>query len=122
MVEDRSGSSGTLPRGLRVAPAIYSRPQGDVVLAVVPPYLSLPWLGAGIPLLSALLEQAGTLTRVVRFLDDPYSSPPEVVARATFMHWSDAPLEERAARMQEIADRHTEFFDLILSRLLSGPE
>lgn len=92
------------------------------MLSVVPPYLSLPWLGAGIPLISALLEQAGMLTRVVRFLDDPYSSPPEVVDRATLMHWSDAPLDERAARMQEIANRNADFFDLILSRLLAGPE
>lgn len=129
MLDDQSRplSSGAQPlravqRGRRVAPAIYSRPQGDVVLSVVPPYLSLPWLGAGIPLLSALLEQAGMLTRVVRFLDDPYSAPPEVVARATFMHWSDAPLAERAARMQEIAERNSDFFDLILSRLLAGPE
>jgi hypothetical protein len=113
---------GALEPGRRIAPAIFSRPQGDVVLAVLPPYLSQPWLGAGIPLLSALLEQAGMLTRVVRFLDDPYSSPPEVVARATLMHWSDAPIPERAARMQEIADRNADFFELILSRLLAGPE
>src|SRR2546426_1891535 len=101
-----AGPPGAPQRSLRVAPAIYSRPQGDVVLSVVPPYLSLPWLGAGIPLISALLEQAGLLTRVVRFLDDPYSSPSEVVVRATLMHWSDAPLDERAARMREIADRN----------------
>jgi hypothetical protein len=124
MLDDQSHPlpSGGLRPGLRVAPAIYSRPRGDVVLAVLPPYLSLPWLGAGIPLLSALLEQAGMLTRVVRFLDDPYSSPPEVVAQASLMHWSDAPLDERAARMQEIADRNAEFFERILSRLLAGPE
>lgn len=111
-----------LEPGRRVAPAIYSRPAGDVVLAVMPPYLSQPWLGAGIPLLSALLEQGGMLTRVVRFLDDPYSSPPEVIARATLMHWSDAPIPERSAAMQAIADRHPDFFELILSRLLAGPE
>jgi Radical SAM superfamily len=124
MLDDQSHAApaGAPQGGRGVAPAIYSRPQGDVVLAVVPPYLSLPWLGAGIPLLSALLEQAGILTRVVRFLDDPYSSPPEVVAQASLMHWSDAPLPERAARMQEIAERNSEFFELILSRLLAGPE
>jgi radical SAM superfamily enzyme YgiQ (UPF0313 family) len=115
--------SGGIPgRGRRVAPAIYSRPSGDVVLAVLPPYLSLPWLGAGIPVISALLEQAGILTRVVRFLDDPYDSPREVVDRASLMHWSDATIEERAARMREIADRNPDFVELILSRLLASSE
>src|SRR6185436_20142328 len=108
MLEEQSHArpSGLPQPGRRVAPAIYSRPRGDVVLAVLPPYLSLPWLGAGVPLLSALLEQAGMLTRVVRFLDDPYSSPREVIDQASLMHWSDAPLTERAARMREIADRN----------------
>lgn len=92
------------------------------MLSVVPPYLSLPWLGAGIPLLSALLEQDGILTRVVRYLDDPYDSPPEVIARASLMHWSDAPLAERAACMREIAERNAPFFERILSRLLASSE
>lgn len=117
-----ASSADSQARQLRVQPAIFSRPEGDVVLSVVPPYLSLPWLGAGIPLLSALLEQGGITTRVVRYLDDPYGSPREVVGRALLMHWADAPIEERAAEMRAIADRNTEFFDLILSRLLAGPE
>jgi radical SAM superfamily enzyme YgiQ (UPF0313 family) len=80
------------------------------------------WLAMGIPLLSTLLEQAGISARVVRFQDAHNAAPPEILALTNRTLWADAPLEVRLEAMAATAVREPEFFELLLSRLLDGPE
>src|SRR5262245_25906687 len=100
----------------------HSRPAGDVVLASLPPYFQVPWMPAGIPLLSTVLEQDGLKARLVRFLDNPFDSPAGVIDAMHLTLWGDPPLSDRLARMRAVADRHPEFFESILGKLLTGPE
>ena len=99
-----------------------SRPAGDIVLAHCPPYLSRPWLAAGLPFLSAILERGGITSRIVRLLEDPFSSPISVVERGRELQWLDPPLSERLSHIRQIAEHERGFFAQILSRLLAGPE
>ncbi|MCC6873671.1 MAG: B12-binding domain-containing radical SAM protein [Sandaracinaceae bacterium] len=104
------------------ARAFDSIPSGDVVLAVPPPYLSRPWLGAGLPLLAGLLANDGIRARIPRFLDDPYAVPEALVAAAHELQWGYLPLDERTARMRELAAREEAFFERLLDRLTAGGE
>ena len=105
-----------------IAGAYHSRPVGDVVLANPPPYRMLPWLGMGIPLVSALLEQHGISSRIVRFLDDPNATPRDICEASEEVMWGNPPLDERLTRIRALAETHNDFFDLLVSRLLAGPE
>src|SRR5579862_1287668 len=109
------------PRQRPVA-AYHSRPIGDVVLASPPPYRMLPWLGMGIPFVSALLEQHGLSSRIVRFLDDPEAAPAEFGDFGDEVMWGNPPLADRMARMRALAAARADFFELLLTRLLAGPE
>lgn len=116
------GSASTRAEPRTVAAAYDSRPVGDVVLANPPPYRMLPWLGMGIPLVSALLEQHGISSRIVRFLDDPSDAPEEIGDAGDEVMWGNPPLVERLARIRALAEAHADFFELLVSRLLAGPE
>jgi radical SAM superfamily enzyme YgiQ (UPF0313 family) len=76
----------------------------------------------GIPIVSALLDEQGMSSRIVRFLDDPFDTPEEISNSGDEVMWSDPPLHERLARVRQLADRYPDFFELLLSRLLEGPE
>src|SRR5262245_16123419 len=102
-------STGAEP-GRRPVAAYDSRPVGDVVLANPPPYRHLPWLGMGIPLVAAYLEQQGITSRIVRFLDDPNDTPAEIADWADEVMWGNPPRAERHARMRDLAERHRDFF------------
>lgn len=102
--------------------AFDSVPSGDVVLAVPPPYLSRPWLGAGLPLLSGLLAKDGIRARIPRFLVDPYAVPAALTFAAQELQWGYTPLEERLAGMRELARREATFFEGLLDRLTAGGE
>ena len=114
-------STNAGPRQRTVA-AYHSRPVGDVVLANPPPYRMLPWLGMGIPFVSALLEQHGLSSRIVRFLDDPEEAPAELGDFGDEVMWGNPPRAERLARMRVLASARVDFFELLLTRLLAGPE
>ena len=95
---------------------------GDVVLAIPPPYLLDPWMGAGIPLIASILERDGIVPRVVRLLDDLHDTPAEILDACELTEWGTRPLDERAAAMRAAAERHAGFFDGQLAILLAGPE
>src|SRR5215468_1813685 len=90
----------------KLSAASHSRPVGDVVLANPPPYRHLPWLGMGIPIVSAWLAQQAISSRVVRFLDDPFDTPDEIADLGDAVMWSDPPIAERLTRMRQIAEKY----------------
>jgi hypothetical protein len=99
-----------------------SRTAGDVVLASTPPYKGSWGLAMGIPLVSALLEQVGITSRIVRFEHFPKNAPPEIIALREATMWGDDTVPERMSRIRAAARRNRPFFDLMLSRLLAGTE
>ncbi len=99
-----------------------SRTAGDIVLASTPPYMLGGWLPMGIPLIGALLEQDGITSRVVRFQDAPSNPPPQIVDLVYDTLYRDPSIDSRLSRIRQIADGDGEFFNLILTRLLAGPE
>lgn len=103
-------------------PIWQSRASGDVVLASAPPYMLGGWLPMGIPLIGALLDQVGITSRVVRFQDSPSTPSRDIVDLIYMTLYGDPPLGERLERIRAVAVREAAFFDLVLSRLLAGPE
>lgn len=99
-----------------------SRTAGDIVFATVPPYRAMGWLSMGVPLLSAYLDQAGISSRIVRFNHGPRSAPQEFVDLQSLTLFTNPSVSERLARIRGAAARNPAFFDLLLSRLLAGPE
>ena len=65
----------------------------------------------GIPLVSALLEENGISSRIVRFLDDPYDVPEEIGDTCDAVMWGNPPIEERMAHMRALADTYPDFFE-----------
>jgi len=103
-------------------PLWQSRESGDIVLASTPPYMLGGWLPMGIPLIGTLLEQVGITSRVVRFQDAPSSPSPDIVDLIYMTLYGDPPLAQRLDRIRAVAAREAAFFELVLSRLLAGPE
>lgn len=99
-----------------------SRRSADIVLASTPPYMLGGWLPMGIPLIGALLEQEGITSRVVRFQDAPSHPPAQIVDLIYDTLYRNPSIGSRLSRINEIADGDVGFFDLVLSRLLAGPE
>jgi hypothetical protein len=80
------------------------------------------WLPMGIPLITALLDQVGVTSRVVRIQDAPSLPSHDLVELIYETLYRNPSLDLRLHRIRTIAERETGFFDLILSRLLAGPE
>jgi hypothetical protein len=99
-----------------------SRPAGDIVFATVPPYRAMGWVSMGVPLLTGYLDQAGISSRIVRFDHGPRSAPQEFVDLQSLTLFTNPSVSERLARIRAADGRHPAFFDLLLSRLLAGPE
>jgi hypothetical protein len=106
----------------RVMSRRHSVPEGDLVLAIAPPYLASPWMGIGVPLLHGVLAAESLTARVVRFLDDPLDTPEDIVDTCTTTLWGDPTFDERMTAMRRLADRHGAWFDRMLELLLAGPE
>lgn len=100
----------------------HSRPRGDCVLAIAPPYQANPWLGAGLPVLSALLEEHGMTARIVRLLDDPEDVPRAIFDASIEALWAAPSVDARRASMRALAATHDAWFERLLEPLLEGPE
>lgn len=105
-----------------VASSYDSLPSGDVVLGTPPPYLSHPWLGAGLPLIATLLAEHGVTARIARFLPNPYDVPEPMAQWAHDLQWTHPSLEERETWVRQFAQDEKALFDQLLARLLAGGE
>jgi hypothetical protein len=95
---------------------------GDLVLANPPPYLEQPWMGAGIPLISAILAEAGITCRIVRLLESDTPTPAPIQMACDRTRWISRTLDERLAGIRALATQHRDFFEAMLAILLAGPE
>lgn len=95
---------------------------GDVVLANPPPYLEQPWMGAGIPLISAVLAEAGFACRIVRLLEDDIPTPEPIMMACERTRWTSRTLHERLTEIRALATQFDDFFEGMLANLLEGPE
>jgi radical SAM superfamily enzyme YgiQ (UPF0313 family) len=105
-----------------IAPVFDSQARGDIVLATPPPYLSQPWLGAGPPLLAALLKKGGIETRIARLLERPYDVPRELYDHGQLLEWTHPTLEARFSWTASFVREHPGFFEGMIQRLLAGGE
>jgi len=88
-----------------------------IALAMLPPYEASPWLSMGLVLIRGLLAEAGISAHILRLLDDPTASPEAVIDTSAHTAWSSPPLEERLARIGDIAHAHAPFFQSLLDQL-----
>src|SRR5579862_3383379 len=91
----------------------------DVVLVNPPPYKSLPWLGMGLPLIAAWLEPHGIGAKIIRLLDAPFSTPEDVANASFSLMCDDPPIADRLSAFALLWERHSEFFESLLARLVA---
>lgn len=103
-------------------PGRQSIPEGEVVLAVCPPFFCRPWMPAGIPLLLGRLAGRSLRGRVARLHGDDASVPSALADEARFALWRDPALDLRLAQVCGILDQNPAFTAGILEALLAGPE
>lgn len=103
-------------------PTLHSIPQGDLVLAMLPPVQAMNWLAMGVVRLAGILEQHGLQVRVTRVLPD-WRDLPAAVVEAGFETVSRAlPLELRLERARAAVDAQPGLLDTMVDALLAGPE
>lgn len=105
-----------------IQPRRQSRPEGDLVLAVLPPFFNHNWLGAGIVRIAHMLTGNGISPRIPRLFETQGCFPESVVMASHRTSALDIELSTRLETIRAIVPTEPDFFNQILDGLLAGPE